>query len=282
MRVPIPADDPRTEERIRAHYEVERSLAQRLREADKAERRSLYNTVYADLYRLVPDHPLVRVAASSSNERDGQIAKLLRWIAPYVGPDRTFLEVGPGDCRFAFAVAARARHAYAVDVTDGIVDRAKMPANFTLAISDGTSIPVPSETVDAAFSDQLMEHLHPEDALDQLREIRRALKPGGVYLVLTPNRLTGPHDVSQFFSPTAEGMHLREYSNGDLAALLRELGFRRVQTALPLRGRLVTLPTLPFVVLERALELLPARWRAALARKRLVRGLLGVRVLATR
>jgi SAM-dependent methyltransferase len=281
MRVPIPADDPRTEERIRAHYEVERSLARQLREADKAERRSLYNTVYTDLYRLVPDHPLIRVAASTT-DRDAQIAKLVRWVAPYMGPDRTFLEVGPGDCRFGFAVAARARHVYAVDVTDGIVDRAKMPANFTLAISDGTSIPVPSESVDLAFSDQLMEHLHPDDALDQLREIRRALKPGGTYLVCTPNRLTGPHDISQFFSATAQGMHLREYSNGDLAALLRELGFKRVRVGWPLRGRLVALPTLPFVMLERALELLPSKWRAALARKRLVRGLLGVRVLATR
>lgn len=281
MRVPIPADDPRTEARIRAHYEVECALAQRLREAGKAERRTLYNSVYDDLYRLVPDHPLIRIATSPA-ARERQVLKLMRLLAPFIGPERTFLEIGPGDCLFAFAVAERAKLVYAVDVTDGIVDRAKLPPNFELVISDGTTIPAPAESVDFAFSDQLMEHLHPEDAVDQLREIHRVLKPGGSYLVFTPSRLTGPHDVSMFYSSVAQGFHLREYTAGDLAKLVRGLGFRRVRVGVPLRGRMLLLPLMPFAIFERVLEALPSRLRLPLARSRAVRGVLGVRLLATK
>jgi SAM-dependent methyltransferase len=157
-----------------------------------------------------------------------------------------------------------------------------MPPNFELIISDGTSIPAPPESVDFAFSDQLMEHLHPDDALDQLREIRRVLKPGGSYLVFTPSRLSGPHDVSKFYSSVAEGFHLREYAARDLARLVRRLGFRRVRVGVPFRGRLLMLPLAPFAALETLLDALPAKLRAALVRNRLVGGLLGVRLLATK
>ena len=39
----------------------------------------------------------------------------------------------------------------------------------------------------------------PEDAVEQLRHLHAALAPGGVYLCITPSRLTGPHDISYLF-----------------------------------------------------------------------------------
>ncbi len=281
MKTPPPADDLRPEERIRAHYEVERELAQRLRAADRASRRTLYNDVYDELYRRVPDHPLVTGAAEVGS-RDPEIHKLTGWVSPYLPRDGAFLEMGPGDCLFAFSLAARCAFVYAVDVSDGYVDAALKPPNFALKISDGTSVPLPDASIDFAFSNQLMEHLHPDDALDQLAEIYRALKPGGTYLVLTPNRFSGPHDVSRFFSDHAEGFHLREYANGDLAAILRRAGFRSVRAGVPLRGRLAALPVAPFRALEALLGVLPAALRTPLARTRVVSALLGVRILATK
>ena len=279
LKAKIPADDPRTEESIRAHYDVERRLAQRLREADKPQRRTLYTALYDDLYRSLPDHPQFAKAGSPAS-RDAQIAKLVGRLTPYLEPGSTFLEIGPGDCALSSALAPHCAFVHAVDVTEGAVDASKMPANFALHISDGTTIPVASDSIDVAFSDQLMEHLHPDDAIDQLREIRRVLKPGGLYLCITPNRLSGPHDVSRFFSDVAEGFHICEYTNGELAALMREIGFRGVAAAVPLRGRLVAAPVAPFVALEAALGLLPPAARRSIARSAPVRGVLGVRLLA--
>ncbi len=279
LKVKIPSDDPRTEERIRAHYDVERRLAQRLREADKRQRRTLYTVLYDDLYRALPDHPQVRVKASPT-VRSAQVAKLVARLERYVGPATTFLEIGPGDCALAVALAPRCAFVHAVDVTDQAVDVPVVPANFALHISDGTTIPLASDSVDVAFSDQLMEHLHPDDAIDQLREIRRVLKPGGAYLCVTPNRLSGPHDVSRFFSDVAEGFHICEYTNGELAALMRRVGFRHVAVALPVRGRLVATPPAALVALEAMLGFLPAGLRRRCARTPAIRGVLGARVLA--
>lgn len=281
MRMAPPADDPRTEARIREHYEVERALAQRLREADRASRRALYNDVYDELYRRLPDHPLISRAAAPDS-RAPQIRKLSGWVKPFLGASGTFLEIGPGDCLFSFALARQCAFVYAVDVSAGYADTALAPPNFALKISDGTSIPVPPASVDVAFSNQLMEHLHPDDALEQLGEIQRALKPGGTYVVLTPNRLSGPHDVSRYFSDRAEGFHLREYTNADLAAILRRSGFAKVRAALPLRGRLLPLPVAPFAALEAVLRALPGAVRTRVARSVPVRALLGVRLIATK
>jgi SAM-dependent methyltransferase len=162
------------------------------------------------------------------------------------------------------------------------VDRAAPPPNFALKITDGTTIDVPSDTVDFAFSDQLMEHLHVDDALDQLREVQRVLKPGGSYLVCTPSRLTGPHDISRFYDDVARGFHLHEYTNGELAHLMRRLRFRRVDVGIPIGGRMRTFPSLPFVLFERLCEALPEKIRQLLLRSRIVRGLLGVRIVATK
>jgi hypothetical protein len=63
-----------------------------------------------------------------------------------------------------------------------------------------------------AYSYQLMEHLHPGDALEQLVNIYQALKRDSVYCCVTPNRISGPHDISVYFDTVAQGLHLKEYS----------------------------------------------------------------------
>ena len=93
---------------------------------------------------------------------------------------------------------------------------------------------MPAGSVDLAFSDQLMEHLHPDDAVEQLRNIHRALKPGGVYVCVTPNRLYGPSDISAFFDDEARGFHLKEYSLDEIRA---DLPRRRVSAHARLRRR---------------------------------------------
>jgi predicted SAM-dependent methyltransferase len=58
-----------------------------------------------------------------------------------------------------------------------------------------------------------MEHLHPDDAFEQLKQIYTALTPGGLYICTTPNRLTGPHDVSKYFDETAAGFRALNHAS---------------------------------------------------------------------
>jgi peptidoglycan/xylan/chitin deacetylase (PgdA/CDA1 family)/SAM-dependent methyltransferase len=280
-RPPVePAGDTRTPERVRAHYEIEKELAAALRTASREERRRLYGELYDELFRRVPDHPQLsykRTAAESHTAVQRQLTMLERFI----DDDATYLEVGPGDCALTFEVAKRVRRAIGVDVSAEITSVDQRPRNFELALSDGTSIPVPPGSVDVAYSNQLMEHLHPEDAHEQLVNLSTALRPGGAYVCVTPNRLTGPHDVSRGFDTAATGFHLREYTNVELIDLLRDCGFGDVAIYSTIRGRSFRVPTAPLVGFERwLLGKPPARVRTLMARPMLAKVLDNCRLVA--
>ena len=131
-----------------------------------------------------------------------------------------------------------------------------------------------------AFSNQLMEHLHPDDALEQLTQIIAALAPGGRYLCVTPNRLNGPHDVSRGFDTTATGLHLHEYTVRELAGIMKKAGFRRVQAYFT-SGHLC-ISTAPAIALEGALACLPRSLQWTLASTRPLSKALGIKLIATK
>ncbi len=257
--------EDRTQEQIREHYEVEKELAARLRNAPREERRRLYTSLYDELMARVPHHPRLTAPKRSPTEREREIQSQVALLRDFLTSDSVFLEIGPGDCALSHAVAKLVKQVYAVDVSDAAVKGKSHPDNCTFAISDGVSIPVPQESVDVAYSYQLMEHLHPDDAVEQLRNIRAALKPEGLYLCITPNRLSGPHDVSKYFDPVATGMHLHEYTVGELVKLFGKTGFNVQKVCVFTKGRSFSLPVFSLRLIEFFLGLLPYRLRRKVA-----------------
>ncbi len=270
----------RNPELVRQHYEVEKELADRLRHATREQRRSLYGSVYNELYQRVPHHPQLTRKSSPELTR-AALGPQLRILRPYLSPETTLLEIGPGDCSLSMAIAGQVRQVYGLDVSEEITHRLSLPSNFKLILSDGTSVPLPPDSVDVAFSNQLMEHLHPDDALEQLKGIWRALRPGGVYICITPNRLNGPHDISQYFDSVATGFHLKEYTVAELSRLFRQVGFRKVDALLGRRGTCVPFPVAPVVAGEAVLRLMPSKARQMLGRT-VGRAFLGVRLRGTK
>ena len=82
-----------------------------------------------------------------------------------------------------------------------------------------------TNTINVVYSHQVIEHLHPDDAVTHLQEVYRVLSPGGAYICATPNRLNGPHDISKYFDREATGFHLKEYTTTELYGLFRQEGF---------------------------------------------------------
>ncbi len=275
--MPVTVTETRTPEQLRQHYEVERELADRLRTATKEQRRTLYSEVYDELFKRVPLHPQHTNKADAARLA-ADVAEKMEIVSPFLHKDAVFLEVGPGDCEFAKTVAEKVARVLAIDVSDEITRKRELPANLKLVISDGSSIPVEPGSVSVAYSNQLMEHLHPDDALDQLRGLHAALKPGGVYICITPSRLTGPHDISGVFDREATGFHLKEYTVGDLAALFRRVGFTKIHIIFGGRGKFMLLPTWTATICEKLLGLLPHGLRKAIALKPPFRWLFGVRL----
>jgi len=127
-----------------------------------------------------------------------------------------------------------------------------------------------------------MEHLHPDDVREQLRNILAALAPAGVYVCLTPNRLNGPHDISRAFSDEPRGFQLKEYTMTELQALFTATGFRSVVAYARTKGVWLPAPMWLIRSLEATLDRLPARARRALADRWPLRHLLSAALVARR
>jgi ubiquinone/menaquinone biosynthesis C-methylase UbiE len=262
---PPAGDETRTPEELYEHYIVERELAARLRHSTKGERSTLYSEVYNELFRRVPRHPqLTRVASPSAIS--SIVRTKMRLLSGFLKPDTVFLEVGAGDCRLPMEVAKQVRKVYAVDVSDEVNKGIAPPPNFELIISNGTDIPVPANTVDLAFSYQLMEHVHPDDAVEQLRSLYNVLAPGGHYMCVTPNRLNGPHDISMYFDREATAFHLKEYTVSELSRLFRDIGFDDVFVYTGSRGNYIKLPAGAAIAVESGIRILPWSARRAVAK----------------
>ncbi len=80
----------RTPAQIAAHYEIEKELANKLRHSTRPERQHLYPSVHDELYRRVPDHPLLLPRTPAETAR--AIRTQVKFVKRFVNRDVTFLD----------------------------------------------------------------------------------------------------------------------------------------------------------------------------------------------
>lgn len=79
-----------------------------------------------------------------------------------------------------------------------------------------------------------------EDAFTHISSIYEALEDGGKLIIMMPNRLFGPADVTRIkdFSHSgrveAEGGHVNESTYSEMIHQLKTIGFTKFQTILPI------------------------------------------------
>lgn len=127
-----------------------------------------------------------------------------------------------------------------------------------------------------------MEHLHPDDAFEQLENIYRTLTLGGIYICITPNRLNGPHDISRHFDEVATCFHLKEYTTLELSNLFKKVGFSKIRVYVGARGKYISLPVFPIVICETLCDRLPNYFRKIIVRSLLFRVLLGSPIIGVK
>jgi len=267
----------RTLAQLRHHYEVEKALADRLKATRTPEERGrIFANMYDELFAQVPDHPRLTVQHDPARER-AQVQSHLALLAPHLGSSVEYVEFGAGSCALTLEVARHARRARAIEIADQVPASVARPSNFSLVLYDGFHLDAPPGAVDLAFSNQFVEHLHPADALHHFETVFRMLRPGGRYILTTPQRWTGPHDVSRYFSDTPQGFHLREWSYRELVETTRQVGFEPVATWWTARGRWVRLPVSTTLALESVVSRMNLGMRRRLGHRLLPLVVLGLR-----
>jgi len=259
------AHEQRTPEQLKEHYAIEKELANKLRATIREQRKELYATIYDEFNRRVPFYAkLSQQQAEQTEATPG--SPQWRFLRRFLRNDTIFLEIGAGTCATSLTAARFVKKVYAQEVSEEIIKSVQGPENFQALLFDGFSISPLPENASVAYSDQVMEHIHPDDALEQLTSIYRALKPGGIYICITPNGLNGPHDISRYFDLTATGFHLKEYTTTELSALFQQAGFSHVRVYIGASGYHVRWPLCCVKLQESLLSHLPPRVRRAIAR----------------
>jgi ubiquinone/menaquinone biosynthesis C-methylase UbiE len=137
----------------------------------------------------------------------------------FLPPRATVLDVGCG-CGYGAAHLADApdRRIIGLDQALDATSYARKrygSSRLSFVTGGATVLPAKSGSLDAVIAMELIEHVEDDKAV--VSEVRRVLKPGGLFIVSTPNRLvTGSGDKP------ANPFHVREYTPDELTRLLQQ------------------------------------------------------------
>jgi SAM-dependent methyltransferase len=157
-------------------------------------------------------------------------ARRARRLLPEGLASGALLDIGCGSFPF-FLLSTPAATRYGLDQLDsGLPD--EFDGGIELVRHDlnlDPRLPFPSDSFDAVTMLAVFEHLPPRVLRSVLKEVRRVLRPGGVYVMTTPARWT-PKVLDllvrvKMLSQHEIDEHKGAYGHDEIRALLREAGF---------------------------------------------------------
>ncbi len=135
---------------------------------------------------------------------------------------KSVLDLAAGEGYGANLLAASARQVIGIDLDASAVGHASAKyraANLQFIVGSITEIPAADESFDVVTCFEAVEHI--QDQTDLLREVKRVLKPHGLFISSTPNK-------PEYQVDEANPYHVKELSPEEFDTLLRTQ-FRNVQ-----------------------------------------------------
>jgi SAM-dependent methyltransferase len=210
---------------IRQHYYTERACARAIRASTLEERsrtaKAAYDHFFASCPWLNTDHQDVAADPYEYSHFPGLLRRFGRKI----------YEVGSGSGALARYLSAAGFKVVTTEISSERETHYR-DGDLEWHSTDGVVLSrfETPESYDIVLSTQVLEHFHPDDLPQHFAEACRILRHGGAYLFTTPNRLSGPHDVTLLFGmETSDCFHLKEYTHREMLPLLRAAGFKRVE-----------------------------------------------------
>jgi 2-polyprenyl-3-methyl-5-hydroxy-6-metoxy-1,4-benzoquinol methylase len=208
-----------------------------LSEPSRSERLRLYSDVYTQVFKIYGFNPKLNLEQDVASKLP--IIEMFR--RELTGA--SIMDAGCGTGQFLLACAKNVKPKRLLGI-DVFAENAKFESlNLEFQQADLVEFQV-NETFDVVMSDNVVEHLAPVDLTTHLQSIHSALKPGGILIVLTPNRFFGPWDVTRIIDYSysgvtpAQGTHVNEMNHAELIAALEFAGFSKIKSLMPRSNRL--------------------------------------------
>ena len=261
------------------HYQLERALADQLRRANRQERPHLYIELYDQLFTTIKDHPQ-NLAKQDTALHEFALAARRKLLSCFFDKGLNFVEFGGGDGALSKSIAEHFAKLCMIEVSNVLTESECLAGNIEVCNMDCSDLSCLDNKFDVAFSDNLFEHLHPEDAMLHLQCVRKILNPGGVYIIRTPNSVGGPHDVSRNFDEVSTGFHLKEYDSRELREVCLKAGFKGAQLRLTVNKYEVRVPFWLAGLLENLLRMFKHDVRKKLTSLKVLRPINSLTVFA--
>ncbi len=130
--------------------------------------------------------------------------------------DKSVLDLACGSGYGAASLKENSRQVVAIDLSEQAVAYAKSHFHregIHFLVGDATCLPFPDARFDVVVAFEIIEHI--EKDAEFLREVKRILKPEGLAILSTPNRV-----FSREQEIAENPFHIREYSEKEFAELL--------------------------------------------------------------
>ena len=212
-------------------FEVEKEFHFKiLDETNSEKRKKLYTEVYNTVHSLYGK-------AKLPSKRNPKINLVNKFGNAFDGRSIIDVGCGNGDLLRAIRETGRPKRLVGIDGSEYVLSNSD--PNIDFVKSDIIDFNL-EDKFDIVFSDNVIEHIAPTDLESHLTSITRVLKHGGKLIILMPNRLFGPSDVTRIFDYTytnkipAQGTHINETTYTEMIELLEKRGFNNFKTILPL------------------------------------------------
>jgi ubiquinone/menaquinone biosynthesis C-methylase UbiE len=110
--------------------------------------------------------------------------EIVRFLNQFIKGTHTVLDLGAGYCDFINTVSAEKK--IAVDISPELPRYADKSVKHIQSLATDLSS-VEDQSVDLVFSSNLLEHLTDEELALCMKELRRVLKTGGLFITMQPN-----------------------------------------------------------------------------------------------
>lgn len=169
-------------------------------------------------------------------------AKVLSLLEPHLARAQRVLDIGAGEGYLATRVrdlVVAKGYAAKVEACDLFPGNFRAPGIECHAINLHGGLTLPDQSIDLAYSVEVIEHL--EDQFLFMREVHRVLRPGGRFILTTPNVLSltsrvrtllagfpelfGPLPI-RGYDPQHVGGHIHPVSLYYIAYMAEKAGFR--------------------------------------------------------
>lgn len=143
-------------------------------------------------------------------------------IAKSVSKNKVVLDIACGDGYGSYLLASEAFTVVGIDINEGVINSAKQRykrSNLSFKKGNITEIPCHSNTFDIVISFETIEHI--EEQHKMLDEIRRVIKPEGLFMVSTPDKknytdrtdYNNPYHVKELYVSEFKELLQRSFKN---------------------------------------------------------------------